>query len=156
MFGKINGRGVPVKAVLDGIDAASEAGLKVKINMVVKRGMNEHEIIPMAKYFREKGHILRFIEFMDVGNTNKWNLQDVYPKKQIVEDIHKEMPLEPVDPNYKGEVASRYRYVGSQDEIGVISSVSMHSAQHVIVLVCQQVVLFIHVCLLQKVMIYAM
>ncbi|MFD2214509.1 GTP 3',8-cyclase MoaA [Metabacillus endolithicus] len=124
VFGKINGRGVPVKAVLDGIDAASEAGLKVKINMVVKRGMNEHEIIPMAKYFREKGHILRFIEFMDVGNTNKWNLQDVYPKKQIVEDIHKVMPLEPVDPNYTGEVASRYRYVGSQDEIGVISSVS--------------------------------
>lgn len=124
VFGKINGRGVPVKAVLDGIDAASEAGLKVKINMVVKRGMNDHEIIPMAKFFREKGHILRFIEFMDVGNTNQWNLKDVYPKKQIIEDIHQIMPLEPIDPNYTGEVASRYRYVGSMDEVGVISSVS--------------------------------
>ncbi|SFB11800.1 MULTISPECIES: GTP 3',8-cyclase MoaA [unclassified Bacillus (in: firmicutes)] len=124
IFGKINGRGVSVQTVLDGIDAASEAGLQVKINMVVKRGMNESEIIPMAKFFREKGHILRFIEFMDVGNTNEWKLDDVYPKKQIIEDIHKIMPLEPIDPNYTGEVATRYRYIGSDDEIGVISSVS--------------------------------
>lgn len=124
VFGKINGRGVPVKTVIDGIDAAANVGLKVKINMVVKRGMNDHEIIPMAKYFREKGHILRFIEYMDVGNTNQWNLTDVYPKKQIIEDIHKTMPLAPVDPNYTGEVANRYRYVGTDDEIGVISSVS--------------------------------
>ncbi|WP_174727807.1 GTP 3',8-cyclase MoaA [Mesobacillus harenae] len=124
IFGKINGRGVTVKTVLDGIDAASEAGLKVKINMVVKRGMNDSEILPMARFFREKGHILRFIEYMDVGNTNEWKLDDVYPKKKIVEDIHQVMALEPVDPNYTGEVASRYRYVGSNDEIGVISSVS--------------------------------
>lgn len=124
VFGKINGRGVPVQSVLDGIDAAAEAGLKVKINMVVKRGMNDHEIIPMAQYFREKGHILRFIEFMDVGNTNQWNLKDVYPKKQIIDDIHEVMPLDPIDPNYTGEVANRYRYIGSDAEIGVISSVS--------------------------------
>lgn len=124
IFGKINGRGVSVQTVLDGIDAASDAGLQVKINMVVKRGMNESEIIPMAKFFREKGHILRFIEFMDVGNTNEWKLDDVYPKKQIIEDIHSVMPLEPIDPNYTGEVATRYRYKGSEDEIGVISSVS--------------------------------
>jgi GTP 3',8-cyclase len=124
VFGKINGRGVTVKAVLDGIEAAADAGLKVKINMVVKRGMNDHEIIPMAKYFREKGHILRFIEYMDVGNTNQWNLKDVYPKKQIIEDIHQVMPVEAIDPNYTGEVANRYRYIGSEEEIGVISSVS--------------------------------
>jgi cyclic pyranopterin phosphate synthase len=123
-FGKMNGRGVPVKAVFDGIDAAASSGLQVKINMVVKRGMNDHDIIPMAKYFREKGHILRFIEYMDVGNTNQWNLKEVYPKKQIIEDIHQVMPLEAIDPNYTGEVATRYRYLGSEDEIGVISSVS--------------------------------
>ncbi|MFE8700119.1 GTP 3',8-cyclase MoaA [Cytobacillus sp. FJAT-54145] len=124
IFGKINGRGVSVQTVLEGIDAASKAGLQVKINMVVKKGMNDSEIIPMAKFFREKGHILRFIEFMDVGNTNQWKLDDVVPKKQIIEDINKIMPLEPIDPNYTGEVASRYRYVGSDVEIGVISSVS--------------------------------
>jgi GTP 3',8-cyclase len=124
VFGEINGRGVTVKTVMDGIDAAAEAGLKVKINMVVKRGMNDHEIIPMAKYFRKKGHILRFIEFMDVGNTNQWNLKDVYPKKQIIEDINQIMPVEAIDPNYTGEVANRYRYVGTDTEIGVISSVS--------------------------------
>jgi GTP 3',8-cyclase len=124
IFGKINGRGVSVQTVLDGIDAASDAGLQVKINMVVKKGMNDAEIIPMAKFFREKGHILRFIEFMDVGNTNEWKLDDVYPKKQIIEDISQVMPLEPIHPNYTGEVASRYRYIGSDDEIGVISSVS--------------------------------
>jgi cyclic pyranopterin phosphate synthase len=124
VFGKINGRGVTVKTVMNGIDAASDAGLKVKINMVVKRGMNDHEIVPMAKYFREKGHILRFIEFMDVGNSNQWNLKDVYPKKQILKDIHQVMPIEEIEPNYPGEVATRYRYVGTETEIGVISSVS--------------------------------
>jgi cyclic pyranopterin phosphate synthase len=124
VFGKINGRGVTVQTVLDGIDAAAAVGIQVKINMVVKKGMNEDEIIPMAKFFREKGHILRFIEFMDVGNTNKWKLDDVYTKKQIIEEINDVMPLEPIGPNYTGEVASRYRYVGSNDEVGVISSVS--------------------------------
>ncbi|KAA0546914.1 GTP 3',8-cyclase MoaA [Bacillus sp. BGMRC 2118] len=124
IFGRINGRGISVQTVVDGIDAAAEAGLQVKINMVVKKGMNENEIIPMAKFFRERGHILRYIEFMDVGNTNQWKLDDVYPKKQIIEDIHQVMPLEPIDPNYVGEVATRYKYIGSDEEIGVISSVS--------------------------------
>ncbi|BCB02476.1 GTP 3',8-cyclase MoaA [Bacillus sp. KH172YL63] len=124
IFGSINGRGVSVQTVLNGIDAASEAGLKVKINMVVKRGMNEQEVVPMAEFFREKGHILRFIEYMDVGNSNQWKLDEVYSKQQILDDIHKVMPIEPIDPNYKGEVAKRYRYVGSKEEIGVISSVS--------------------------------
>ncbi len=124
IFGKINGRGVTVQTVLDGIDAAHTAGLKVKINMVVKRGMNDNEVISMAKFFREKGHILRFIEFMDVGNSNQWKLNDVYTKKQIIEDIHQVMPLEAIKPNYTGEVATRFRYIGSEDEIGVISSVS--------------------------------
>ncbi len=124
VFGKINGRGVTVQTVLDGVDAAHDAGLRVKINMVVKRGMNEDEIIPMAKFFREKGHILRFIEFMDVGNSNQWKLNDVYTKKQIIEDIHSVMPLEAIEPNYTGEVATRFRYIDSEDEIGVISSVS--------------------------------
>jgi GTP 3',8-cyclase len=124
VFGKINGRGISVQTVLDGIEAASNAGLKVKINMVVKRGMNHQEIVPMAKFFRKKGHILRFIEYMDVGNSNKWKLDDVYSKKQIIEEIHRVMPLEPIEPNYIGEVAKRFRYVGSSEEIGVISSVS--------------------------------
>ncbi|OTW44713.1 GTP 3',8-cyclase MoaA [Bacillus thuringiensis serovar mexicanensis] len=124
VFGKINGRGVSVKTVLNGIDVAVAAGLKVKINMVVKRDMNDKEIIPMAKYFFEKGLILRFIEFMDVGNTNKWNLRDVYPKEQIIKDINQMLPIEEIAPNYPGEVATRYRYVGTKAEIGIISSVS--------------------------------
>ena len=124
VFGKINGKGVTVQTVLDGIDAAAKAGLKVKINMVVKRGMNDKDVVPMAKYFREQGHILRFIEYMDVGNSNKWKLDDVYPKKQILEDIHAVMPLEPIAPNYTGETANRFQYIGSNQEIGVISSVS--------------------------------
>ncbi len=124
LFGKMNGRGVTVDTVLAGIDAAARAGLGVKINMVVQKGVNESEIVPMASFFKEKGHIIRFIEFMDVGNTNQWNLDSVYPKKQIIEDINRAMPIEPIDPNYEGEVATRYRYVGSHEEIGVISSVT--------------------------------
>jgi len=123
-FGKINGRGYKVADVLAGIEAASQAGLGVKINMVVQREVNVDDILPMARYFREQGHILRFIEFMDVGNTNGWKLDQVVPSREIVEMIHEEMPLEPIDPNYYGEVASRYRYVGSEEEIGLISSVT--------------------------------
>nr|WP_257008276.1 GTP 3',8-cyclase MoaA [Bacillus sp. FJAT-45350] len=124
LFKKINGRDVSVETVLAGIDAASNAGLQVKINMVVKRGMNEKEVVPMAKFFREKGPILRFIEFMDVGNTNEWKLDDVYSKQQIIEDINKVMPLSPISQNYTGEVAKRYKYNDSDGEIGVISSVT--------------------------------
>ncbi|MEH7124936.1 GTP 3',8-cyclase MoaA [Bacillus sp. JJ1773] len=124
LFGKINGRGVKVQEVLNGIEAASEAGLKIKINMVVKKGVNDQEVIPMAKFFKEKGHILRFIEFMDVGNTNQWNMESVFSKKQILDSIHRVMPIEPIAPNYLGEVASRFRYAGTEQEFGIISSVT--------------------------------
>jgi cyclic pyranopterin phosphate synthase len=123
-FAAINGVGYSVQPVLDGIEAAAQAGLPVKINMVIKKGTNEDDILPMARYFKEKGHTLRFIEFMDVGNTNGWKLDQVVPSRSIVERINEEMPLEPVDPNYYGEVASRYRYVGTNVEIGLISSVT--------------------------------
>lgn len=123
-FGQMNGRGYRVADVLEGIEAAAAAGLSVKLNMVVQRGVNDQDILPMARYFRQKKHILRFIEFMDVGNTNGWKLDQVVPSSEIVRMIHEEMPLEPVDPNYYGEVASRYRYVGTNEEIGLISSVT--------------------------------
>ncbi|MEW9701278.1 GTP 3',8-cyclase MoaA [Paenibacillus sp. SI8] len=123
-FGAMNGRGYPARGVLEGIDAAASAGLSVKINMVVQKGINDQDIVPMAKYFRERGHILRFVEYMDVGNSNGWNLRHVVPSKDILDILHREMPLEPVEPHYLGEVATRYRYRGSQDEIGLISSVT--------------------------------
>lgn len=123
-FGRINGRGFKVKDVLEGIEAAQEAGLQVKINMVVQRGVNDQDILPMARYFEEKGHILRFIEYMDVGNSNGWRLEHVVPSREIVEMINREMPIEPIDPNYYGEVATRYRYKRSGREIGFISSVT--------------------------------
>ncbi|WP_102345608.1 GTP 3',8-cyclase MoaA [Bacillus sp. Marseille-P3661] len=124
LFGSINGRNVQVKAVLKGIEAAQDAGLFIKINMVVKKGMNDDQILPMARFFKEKNITLRFIEFMDVGNTNGWNLEQVVSKKDIVEKIAAEIPVEPIDPNYFGEVASRYRYLDSDAEFGVISSVT--------------------------------
>ncbi|MGF7534509.1 GTP 3',8-cyclase MoaA [Bacillus mexicanus] len=123
-FKKINGRGVSVSKVLEGIEAAKQAGLGVKINMVVQKGVNEKDILPMARYFKEKGHILRFIEFMDVGNTNQWEKKDVMTKAEIIELINEHMPVEQIAPNYKGEVASRFRYLDGSGEIGVISSVS--------------------------------
>ncbi|MBR8660107.1 GTP 3',8-cyclase MoaA [Brevibacillus sp. NL20B1] len=123
-FGRINDRGYRVQDILRGIDAAAETGMLVKINMVVQRGVNDQDILPMARYFREKGHILRFIEFMDVGNSNGWKLDQVVPSSEIVQMIHKEMPLMPIEPNYFGEVASRYRYAGTNQEIGFISSVT--------------------------------
>ncbi|CAN2250966.1 GTP 3',8-cyclase [Bacillus subtilis] len=123
-FKKINGRGISVSKVLEGIEAAKQAGLGVKINMVVQKGVNEKDILPMARYFKEKGHILRFIEFMDVGNTNQWEKKDVMTKAEIIDLINEQMPVEPAAPNYKGEVASRFRYLDGSGEIGVISSVS--------------------------------
>ncbi|MCO4852772.1 GTP 3',8-cyclase MoaA [Bacillus vallismortis] len=123
-FKMINGRGVSVSKVLEGIEAAKEAGLGVKINMVVQKGVNEKDILPMARYFKEKGHILRFIEFMDVGNTNQWEKKDVMTKAEIIDLINGHMPVESIAPNYKGEVASRFRYLDGSGEIGVISSVS--------------------------------
>ena len=124
-FRRMNDADYPVRKVLDGIAAAKEAGLgPVKVNMVVKRGTNDHEIEPMAAYFRHSGHILRFIEFMDVGASNGWKLDEVLPSRELVERIGRRFPLEPVDPNYPGEVAERWRYVDGGGEIGVISSVS--------------------------------
>lgn len=123
-FGALNGRGFKTKPVLEGIEAAHAAGLTIKINMVVQRGVNDQDILPMARYFYQRGHILRFIEFMDVGNSNKWELGKVVPSSEIQQLIHQEMPLEPLEANYTGEVAKRYRYVGTDKEIGFISSVT--------------------------------
>jgi len=124
-FKKMNDVDFPVAKVLAGIDAAAAVGLApVKINMVVKRGMNEHGILPMARRFRGTGHILRFIEYMDVGHTNGWRMDDVVTAKEIVSMIGSEMPLEPADPNYTGEVAQRWRYQDGSGEIGVIASVT--------------------------------
>jgi cyclic pyranopterin phosphate synthase len=124
LFGRMNGRGFGAKRVLEGIDAALAAGLGVKINMVVQRGVNESEIVPMARYFRERGITLRFIEFMDVGNCNGWRMDQVVPAGEIVRLIGADHALEPLEPNYRGEVAARYRYVGTETEIGLISSVT--------------------------------
>lgn len=124
VFQQINGRGVGTLPVMKGIEAAQAADLKVKINMVAKKGMNESQILPMARYFKGKDVILRYIEFMDVGNTNGWDLKNVVSKRQIVNTINKEMPLEAVESNYYGEVASRYQYKDGEGEIGVISSVT--------------------------------
>ncbi|MEH7384948.1 GTP 3',8-cyclase MoaA [Bacillus sp. JJ1521] len=124
IFKGMNGRSVGVKPVLAGIEAAHEAGLIVKMNMVVQKGKNDSQILPVARYFKEKGITLRFIEFMDVGTTNGWNFDQVVSKKAIHDLINSEMPLEPVDADYFGEVAKRYRYVGTDVEIGFISSVT--------------------------------
>lgn len=124
VFKSINGRNVGTLPALKGIEAAQKAGLKVKVNTVVKKGMNESQIVPLARYFKDKDVILRFIEFMDVGNHNGWDLNNVITKKQIVDTISEVMPLEPAEENYYGEVASRFRYKDGTGEIGVISSVS--------------------------------
>ncbi|KAB2337188.1 GTP 3',8-cyclase MoaA [Cytobacillus depressus] len=124
LFGKINGRNVKVQTVLNGIKAAQQAELFVKINMVVKKGLNESEIVPMAKFCKEQGLQLRFIEYMDVGSTNGWKMDDVITKKEIYEILKEHYLLEPVDPDYFGEVAKRYRYKGTQTDVGFIPSVS--------------------------------
>lgn len=123
-FFEMNGHRGKVLPVLEGIEKAAEAGLQVKINMVVQKGKNEQDIVTMAQFFKEKQHILRFIEYMDVGNSNGWRLDDVVSKKDIIEQIHQFSPLQPVAPNYKGEVATRFQYQDAQGEIGVISSVT--------------------------------
>ena len=124
-FRQMNDVDFPVQTVLDGLAAATEAGLApLKINMVVKRGVNHNDILPMARYFHGSSHILRFIEFMDVGSTNGWRMDDVVPAKEIVETIDAEIPIEPLEANYRGEVANRWRFKDGGGEIGIIASVT--------------------------------
>jgi len=125
VFRSMNDVDFPVAKVLAAIDAAADAGLApIKINVVVKRGMNEQQILPMARHFKGTGHILRFIEYMDVGHTNGWRMDDVVPSAEVLRTIGAELPLVPVDANYRGEVAERWRYADGDGEIGVISSVT--------------------------------
>ncbi|MBI3068289.1 MAG: GTP 3',8-cyclase MoaA [Betaproteobacteria bacterium] len=125
VFRRMNDVDFPVDKVLEGIEAAAAAGLSpVKINMVVKRGVNDNSMVPMARFFRGSGHILRFIEYMDVGHTNGWRMDDVVTAREIISMIDAEIPLEPLDPNYTGEVAERWRYRDGSGEIGVIASVT--------------------------------
>jgi cyclic pyranopterin phosphate synthase len=127
IFRAMNDVDFPVSRVLEGIDAAAAAGLApIKINMVVKRGVNDSEILPMARHFRKSGHVLRFIEYMDVGHTNGWRMDDVVPSAEIIRNIGREFPLQPIGANYPGEVAERWSYVDPEGagEIGVISSVT--------------------------------
>ena len=123
-FRAMNDVDFPVARVLEGIEAAAAAGLPVKVNAVVKRGVNDQGVVEMARHFRGTGHSLRFIEYMDVGATNGWRLDDVVPAEEIVERIDAAFPLEPVGAAYRGEVAQRYRYRDGAGEIGVISSVT--------------------------------
>ena len=124
VFRAMNDVDFPVQTVLDGIETASAAGLPVKVNVVVKRGVNEDSVLPMARHFRERGHIVRFIEYMDVGSTNGWRMDDVVPAAEIVAAIDAALPLEPLPPRYPGEVAERYRYRDGSGEVGVIASVT--------------------------------
>ena len=125
VFKAMNDVGMSVAQVLEGIDAASEAGLgPIKINAVVRRGVNDHTILDLARYFRGSGHIVRFIEYMDVGTTNRWKLDEVITAREMVQMINDEFSLEPVDATYSGEVAQRWRYCDGRGEIGFIASVS--------------------------------
>lgn len=125
VFSAMNDVDFEVERVLAGIEAAAAAGLNpIKINMVVKRGVNDGEILPMVRHFRGSGHILRFIEYMDVGNTNGWRMEEVLPAAQVVEMINQEFPIEPIEENYRGEVANRYRFLDGSGELGIIASVT--------------------------------
>ncbi|CAN5634487.1 GTP 3',8-cyclase MoaA [soil metagenome] len=123
-FQRLSDAPFTVADVLAGIDAAERAGLPVNVNMVVRRGVNEGSILPMARHFRAAGHTLRFIEYMDVGHTNGWRLDDVVPASEILATIGAEMPLEPLPPRYRGEVANRWRYRDGDGEVGIVASVS--------------------------------
>ncbi|MEF2290869.1 GTP 3',8-cyclase MoaA [Virgibacillus dokdonensis] len=124
VFMTINDAAYKTEMILRGIDKAKEVGLGVKVNMVVKKGMNDHQVIPMATYFKKRGITLRFIEFMDVGTANGWNFRQVMTKKELYDELLKHFALEAVNPAYVGEVAKRYRYVGTNTEVGFITSVS--------------------------------
>jgi GTP 3',8-cyclase len=125
VFQRMNDVGVSVAQVLDGIAAAEEAGLwPIKVNAVIERGVNDHTMVDLARHFKGTGIILRFIEFMDVGNTNGWNLERVVPLREMVETIDRELPIEPAEANYRGEVAKRWRYRDGGGEVGFITSIS--------------------------------
>ena len=124
-FNLMSGRTHGAERVLEGIRAAEQAGFQdIKINAVVQKGINDHLVIELAQHFHNTEHILRFIEFMDVGNRNNWNMDQVVPATEIIDRIHTVLPLEPLDPNYTGEVAKRYRYLDGGGEIGIIASVT--------------------------------
>ena len=125
LFRRMNDADYPVARVLEGIEAARSVGLgPIKVNMVVKRGTNDGDIEAMAAHFRHSGHILRFIEFMDVGASNGWKMDEVLPSREVIARIDRQFALEPIDPNYEGEVAERWRYKDGAGEVGVISSVT--------------------------------
>jgi cyclic pyranopterin phosphate synthase len=125
VFGAMNGIDFPVSRVLDGVDAALAAGLTpLKVNMVVRRGINESSVVPMARWAREIGATLRFIEYMDVGHSNGWRLDEVVPAADLIETIAAVWPSEPAEPAYRGEVAGRWRYLDGAGEFGIISSVT--------------------------------
>jgi cyclic pyranopterin phosphate synthase len=130
VFRAMNDVDFPVARVLAGIEAAARVGLApIKINAVVKRGMNEHSLLPLARHFRGTGHVLRFIEYMDVGHSNGWRLDHVVPAAEILSMIDAEMPIEPAEPSYRGEVATRWRYRDGGGEVGVIASVTQPFCQ---------------------------
>ncbi|WP_341904728.1 GTP 3',8-cyclase MoaA [Polaromonas sp. YR568] len=125
IFRRMNDVDFPVADVLNGIEVAQKVGLApIKVNMVVKRGTNEGEILPMARHFRHSGAVLRFIEYMDVGATNRWRMDEVLPSAEVIERIHAEFPVAPIDANYTGETAERWKYLDGGGEVGVISSVT--------------------------------
>jgi cyclic pyranopterin phosphate synthase len=125
VFQVLNGRRSTVDRILTGLAAAEAAGFKkMKINCVVKKGVNDHTLVELAHHFKDTGHIVRYIEYMDVGNLNGWKLDDVVTAEEILAQIDADMPIQPVPPNYPGEVANRYRYVNGSGEIGVIASVT--------------------------------
>jgi len=125
IYQKMNPIPCPIKNILDGIENALVVGFEtVKVNMVVQKGINEHDIIPMVDHFRDKGVILRFIEFMDVGNYNRWELDQVFSSREIIDLIKSRYPLRAIKENYPGEVAKRWQYIDGRGEIGVISSIT--------------------------------
>ncbi|WP_198166157.1 MULTISPECIES: GTP 3',8-cyclase MoaA [Sporosarcina] len=124
LFGQINGRGISPDLVLKNIQKAQDIGFTIKVNMVVQKGVNESEILPMAKYFKERNITLRYIEFMDVGNDNGWSFEKVVTKKEIYDMLAAEFDMEPAEEDYYGEVAKRYRYTGTDAQVGFITSVS--------------------------------
>lgn len=124
LFGRINGRGISPELVLKNIQKAQDIGFTIKVNMVVQKGVNESEILPMARYFKERNITLRYIEFMDVGNDNGWSFEKVVTKKEIHDMLAAEFDMEPAEEEYYGEVAKRYRYTGTEAQVGFITSVS--------------------------------